>query len=403
MKRLFWIVIVILLLIAVVPVIAQDAETALPQRVRLPGSYQIYVPESWTHQRDEDTGGTYLLDKKEDFTVFILMPDQVAELVEITDETTAKSLMVDINTTLYDFTIPDSSILESKIGDYNSAIIWYPMEGGDYEGYSYIIQFDAGSFAFVDAYGPTDSMEALGAILVDTLATFGPIPTGTGETCYVNTDQERTANLRVGPGENRTSIAFLPVGEDFEVMGRFVADDDSVWYQLDKEQAAPRSSAAEIWVAQTLVNETGDCEGIGETTAPPLIPIVSGNPPSGGSGGGNAPPPNVGSGGWLAVLSDEADTSCAGTPNFHVRTTEVFSTQSFGVSISISGNTLYFDGIAFPRQSSGAYYGSIPLANGNAQLTLRVVSANQITGQMIGNAVFDGQGCSVTMGITITH
>ncbi|MCB9453540.1 MAG: hypothetical protein H6672_19075 [Anaerolineaceae bacterium] len=400
MKKLLYFIMLVLFMMTAAHTSAQDdTEIKLGQRVRLPGGYEIYIPDTWENEYDDETGGYYLFSLDEDFLVFVLAPQQVSETVDIGEDATPASLMNDINIALYGFDISSSSVFNIQMGDYPAALIWYPIASEDYEGYTYVIQFDAESFAFVDAMAPTADIQALGPLLAAIVKSMQPIPTGTGETCFVSTDTARTANLRVGPGENRTSVAFLPTGEDFEVLARYVADNGSVWYQLDKELAAPKSSAAEIWVAQELVTETGDCESVGETAPPPLIPITSSGSSSGG--GGNAITPPSGGGGWVAILSDEADTSCAGTPNFHVRTTEVFSTQAFSVSISIAGNTLYFDGIPFTRQSSGAYYGSIPLANGNAQLTLRVVNANQLTGQMVGNAVFDGQACSVTMGITI--
>lgn len=98
--------------------------------------------------------------------------------------------------------------------------------------------------------------------------------------CLVSTDVERTVRLHVGPGTNRTSVAFLPANQTFEALGEAEANDGSRWFKLDKSQAAPNSSALEVWVAADLVMTSGDCTAVGEAFAPPIIPIIQQNPPT---------------------------------------------------------------------------------------------------------------------------
>ncbi|MGB7339627.1 MAG: hypothetical protein WBC91_12105 [Phototrophicaceae bacterium] len=98
--------------------------------------------------------------------------------------------------------------------------------------------------------------------------------------CLVSTDVERTVRLHVGPGTNRTSVAFLPANQTFEALGEAEANDGSRWFKLDKSQAASNSSALEVWVAADLVMTSGDCTAVGEAFAPPIIPIIQQNPPT---------------------------------------------------------------------------------------------------------------------------
>ncbi|MEM9953440.1 MAG: fasciclin domain-containing protein [Chloroflexota bacterium] len=105
-----------------------------------------------------------------------------------------------------------------------------------------------------------------------------PPPAEAAEACVVSTDSADTVRVRVGPGINRTSVTFLPAGQDFEVLGVFEDEDGSTWFQLVKEDAAPGRAINEAWIAADDVNSTGDCDNIASTDAPPIIPITSSQP-----------------------------------------------------------------------------------------------------------------------------
>ncbi|MEO1286733.1 MAG: fasciclin domain-containing protein [Chloroflexota bacterium] len=112
-----------------------------------------------------------------------------------------------------------------------------------------------------------------------------PPPAEVAEACVVNTDSADTVRVRVGPGVNRTSVTFLPAGQDFEVLGVFDDEDGSTWFQLVKEDAAPGRAINEAWIAADDVNSTGDCDNIASTDAPPIIPITSSQPQTSSSSG----------------------------------------------------------------------------------------------------------------------
>jgi hypothetical protein len=115
--------------------------------------------------------------------------------------------------------------------------------------------------------------------------------------CTVQTDQANTVTVRVGPGENRGAIMYLPTNQPFKILGQATANDGSLWWELDKQEVAPDRSANEVWIAQNDVSANGSCNNIEVVEAPPIIGGASistnGNPNVTVSGGqvivGNIP------------------------------------------------------------------------------------------------------------------
>ena len=147
----------------------------------------------------------------------------------------------------------------------------------------------------VHLVGPTADVAANLPTELAIITSFGDlILIGTaqdGAPCMIRTDQERTVRVHVGPGTNRTSIAFLPANEDFAVLGQTAADDGSMWWKLDKEAVAPDKAAAETWVSQDDVQSMGDCASVVDSAAPPIIAITRPQPtPVPGSGEAPAAP-----------------------------------------------------------------------------------------------------------------
>jgi hypothetical protein len=219
--------------------------------------------------------------------------------------------------------------------------------------------------------------------------------------------------LRVGPGFNRTSIAFLPDGEDFDVLGQSTDDESNLWYQLDKAQAAPNTSANEIWVLSDEAASQGDCAAVQDADAPPIVPIIQapagGGSSEGGSQGGGDPGAAPVGGGWTISFARTSNASCAGTENFVINTSEVWEDWSesdfvTAASLSFTGSGFVFDGIPFTRRQGNTYIGTWSFADGaNTQMYATVVSSTLITGQMVGNVTTsDGTACSVSTDFSLT-
>jgi len=227
--------------------------------------------------------------------------------------------------------------------------------------------------------------------------------------CTVSTDVGNPVAIRVGPGTNRTSFAFLPASENFAVLGAAEADDGSLWWKLDREAVAPTKAAAEAWVAQLDVNSEGGCDAVVDVNAPPVIPIVGAPPPAtGGSGdsGGAGQPAGAGeaipqSGSWTITYPKTAPGSCVDVPTQNLQ----LDIPSDVISLSgANGSSLVFDGDRYNRIGANTYQGQFTTVFGDSVLlTLRVASPTYMVGEFILSFVQDGHQCSITVTSTITH
>lgn len=227
---------------------------------------------------------------------------------------------------------------------------------------------------------------------------------------------EGTVQLRVGPGENRTSFAFLPANTEFTPRGQAEANDGSLWFQLDRAEVAPKSAAAEAWVAAEAVEISGDCDNLNEASAPPLVPIVPTAPPSNIDGnssresgeGETSPPADTGSvqgsvlpseGTWTIRYSATGKASCLGTQTIDFPV----SLPAQRVFISRFGNTVLLNLEPLTQIQPNVYSGLIDFSDGSSvRIVLTAVSASQFVGEATANITIEGTQCSATIPITVT-
>lgn len=160
-------------------------------------------------------------------------------------------------------------------------------------------------------------------------------------TCFVSTDTARSVTVRVGPGENRTAILFLRVGEEFAVVGATTLEDGSIWFKLDKEQVDPGTSAAEFWIAADDADQSGDCEAVAAAIAPPLIPILN------SAAAANAQvTTTVAGGAWRLFFADKFIYSCVTpafvTSTYEEQTLEIMDKLSWDVNLAFAPNQRSF-------------------------------------------------------------
>lgn len=98
------------------------------------------------------------------------------------------------------------------------------------------------------------------------------------EACIISTADSNTVQIRVGPGLNRTVIAFLPALVDFEALGQTTDDAGNIWFRVPQEEVAPTKAVNETWVAADDVDQSGDCVNVVDAAAPPIIPIRQAQP-----------------------------------------------------------------------------------------------------------------------------
>ncbi len=127
-----------------------------------------------------------------------------------------------------------------------------------------------GQWLVVTLLADADALQAVALDFAAIVSTIGPLASQAAEPCTISTDQVQAVRVRVGPGVNRTAITFLPANTPFAVLGQAQAADGSLWWKLDKEQVAPHTAAAELWVAQDDVTAQGDCDAVGQAATPPI-------------------------------------------------------------------------------------------------------------------------------------
>lgn len=98
--------------------------------------------------------------------------------------------------------------------------------------------------------------------------------TSTVELCTVQTDRERFATIRSGPGVNRAALSFLPAHRPFPVVGQAAADNGSLWWELDKAEVLPSAAViGNVWVSMAEVTTAGDCSRFAQNLTIGGVPI----------------------------------------------------------------------------------------------------------------------------------
>jgi hypothetical protein len=291
-------------------------------------------------------------------------------------------------------------------------------EGEALEGVFVILEMSDGTLGALDIYAFAgelgDPLEDLEDMIVSFDAPIDEEETAvtlTGDPCTVSTGEANSAALRVGPGFNRSSVAFLPANLDVTVTGAFTADDGGEWFQLDKAQAAPQSAAAELWVLRDDVDVSGDCDSVADTAAPPVIPIAV-QPPTPVPGAPEQPPATgsitPASGYWRITLNPTTNASCQGSQNFTFPTVEVF------VNFPVQGLTVYGEpttsgmmlGVDFFARAPGTnnFEGSFTFDDGtNNHMRFTLTGATSGAGAFTVTFSIDGVPCSATAQLTISR
>ena len=229
------------------------------------------------------------------------------------------------------------------------------------------------------------------------------------EACIISTSETGTVQVRVGPGNNRSSVAFLPANQDFEPLGQAVDDDGNVWYQLDKETAAPGRAINEAWVAAEQVDTAGDCSAVDEAAAPPIIPIIPAAPPPANTGGGDAgdtgdstggdapaTDPNTlpGSGTYTLTLNSTSNVSCAGTTSVPFPSTDLYTRLSTRVSVSSSQQAINLGGDRIAYAGPGYYTGQFTFGTDIVTVEIFTGTSSSFSGRINLSFTIDGRGCS---------
>ncbi|MDX2139498.1 MAG: hypothetical protein SF123_15545 [Chloroflexota bacterium] len=395
------------------PALAQRGET-----VEFNGGYTMVIPDGWEEVNQFGAGSLF---ENGDSSILVLDPRAMERILDDETPVNATEALMIAYEAEYDESVDDEILpLPSTPFD---AVIYTAVERNDVFMFA-TARVGDNLFVTLDAVTPPDEIETtLTAIIEmidsfegdDVVATAGDDAATTtvstpAEPCTVSVDTANTAQLRVGPGTNRSSVAFLPPNVDVDVIGFAVADDGSEWFLVDKEQAAPQSAASELWVAREQVDEQGDCDAVGEVAAPPIVPITSSNPPpppasssdpapaAGGTTVGGSIVPQ--SGRWSLTLNANMAVSCSGSNSVTVPTVDVFGRVNFVADISTTGDAsvIIVDGDRFVFQGGNMYMGNFDFGGtSNSQLRLTFTSATSLNGELVFNETLNGRACSATV------
>jgi hypothetical protein len=419
----------VLLLSMAVPAWAQKETQTV---ITLTGGYALTAPEGWEVQ-EWDGQGTLLAN--DDASVLAFSPEELDALLSDSARRSAARALIAAYDGIYGDRIASGDIEVDSFAGYDAAM-WFFTVDNDADGVFVVIALDDERFAAFDLVAPPPAFEAaradvelmaatLGAVTMITEGSGGglsPVTAGTAgsglqpvtvstEPCTVSVETRDTARLRVGPGFNRTAVAFLPPGVSVDVVGQSADDDGNVWYQLVKDQAAPNSAASEIWVLAEEVDAEGGCASVEVVAGSAIIPIAPPPAPPATTttaGSGEAPPAVSGgsaplSGTWTVTFARQSNASCEGFANVVLPTQDMWTNWLeanfvWTANLSANGTTSFtFDGDVYRANGGNEYVGNWEFGGGsNTYLYWRVNSPTSMSGTMTGNIVDGGVPCSVS-------
>ncbi len=351
-------------------------------------------------------------DENTELTVFAPTDEAFEDLLdEMGLELNAVAEDVDLLTTILLYHVADGAVLSSDLEDGQKITTLQTS--------SITVSIDDETITLNDiAEIVLDDVEASNGVIhvIDTVL-LPPIPDERFEACFVTTATFNGASVHVGPGNNRTSVTFLEVDVEYEALGQNEDGEGVIWYQLDKEEAAPGRAINEAWVSSDEVDTTGDCDNIGETSAPPIIPITNRPPETPepqGDNGSQEPveesepvdTANTGtrplSGTYSVGLAEFTNASCAGGRNIPIPSNEFWTTTLFSIPISTTATSMSFGGdlLSF---GGGVYNGQVLFEGEYYTTTVYPANAGFFTGTIIVSFVSGGLDCSGTVNFSATR
>lgn len=231
----------------------------------------IMFPEDWEQDIDDD--GVVML-STDGVTMMVYDAVTLAVVLGVEDATSAEDVLESAidSLPLDEIDVDASNAKAVELGD--REVLRVAFNTDDSNGAITVLPLDDESFGLVMFMIDSEADEELASGVDAVVESFMIAEAeASGEACTVSTDAAGTVQIRVGPGFNRTVIAFLPAQIDFTAQGQATDDDGNVWFRIPREEAAPTKAVNETWVAADDVDQAGDCANVEGAVAPPLIPI----------------------------------------------------------------------------------------------------------------------------------
>ena len=383
------------------------------QGVDLGDGYAIAVPADW---EVTDSGDSFTI-VGDGVTLTVTTPAQLeAQGITFDGDSTVEDALALIITELTEVD-PDSSEILVTTSDGRALASLSNRAEDSTDEMLYAVQIGDGEFGYLNFTVPEAQLALVrmhSKPIINSFVVGEPVAaTASSTPCAVSAETADTAELRVGPGTNRGVISFLPANTDVTATGRIALEDGTIWYQLDKAEAAPGGTpASELWVWEEQVTLDGDCENVGATNAPPVVraapQVVS--PPAGESasipnataGGASTPVPGLlqpTAGVWTLTIDPVINASCEGTQNAPIPSSEVYEEVSFIISVSnIDTDRLVFNGDLFTRYpGSNSFDGMVTFTDGTQDSgRVDIITPTTIRGEINDLFIYDGFQCSAT-------
>jgi hypothetical protein len=258
------------------------------------------------------------------------------------------------------------------------------------------------------------------AVLLLSVTAIYAQDTGVGEaianssaTCTISTDEARTVRVRVGPGENRTSVTFLPENVEVPVTGQIEDEDGNIWFQVDKETAAPERAINEAWVLAEEVETSGDCEAIVNASAPPIIPIIQRPTPDANRDSDEVPATAImpQGGRWTIAWGPTITFDCPDSGRETLPTIDFVGASGMTVTTEViefgAGTTfpfIFFDALVRDT-GNGTYSGELFYIDdeGIMYRSTVYVDAVMTRHQMVGRFITSNETCTATFTYVANH
>ncbi|NDJ75803.1 MAG: hypothetical protein GYB65_06060 [Chloroflexi bacterium] len=379
MKHRIGIVLLVLLLIPMGLIAAQGE-----QEVKLLDGTILTLPEGWDYEEDE---GLYTFSPGDSTYIRLMLPETLAETYDAT--LSAEEMLITIYADAFEQVLDEGALDVQEDG------VEYVFEDDDRMGIALVLERNDGMM-FVDFYAPVDDFESVQQVVPELLSPLmDSSMAGAPQPCYVSTDLDYGAPLRVGPGTNRGQFtSLMPADGQVLVIGRTEANDGSLWWRVEEDEP----NANELWVADANVTTTGDCDQIGDTVAPPIVFAEPSAPAPSGSTGETQPeaePADVSTdasqvpaaGRWNLTIGSEMLLSCEGGETERMPAPVdsgivLFTVSAGGEVVSMTDASVT---IVFNHGGDGYYVGNLPeplYPNMFAFISLYVTAPTQMRGEL---------------------
>jgi hypothetical protein len=404
---------------------ALAAQETLTDIVPLRGGYSIRVPQGW-ESRDGLNDGVIITDGAR--FLYVMDPSVVAAAIDLSRSRVPQDILSRLFEIQYRAPANFDRIREIALDE--APALLYPYGISDnYAGAFVLVELEASRYALFDLAVPADdSLDAIDFIAQIALtltqdAQPTPRAAATVTPCLLATSATDRVAVRVGPGDDRAIILFMPVGRTYRANGQFTDEDGALWLRVSRTQLAPAVAADELWVSARDVTTTGDCAILTQVgsreiiaAAPPITAIsAGGRPPTSFSAAVPADPAAVvgiipRGGAWTLAFDTTAYQSCRGGDQQSATTTTPTS-QVLGdfargytsaITVAADGRSFSYYGTTYTLQQGGIYIGGQAFGDGVSQTTrLRPLSETQMTGEYTINVPGDSFACSITIYLSV--